>query len=44
MLEEEELAAMTWPLLAPEKDAAARETTIPWMAAGTSDGGSEIKT
>jgi hypothetical protein len=41
---EEEAAAMALRLLALEKDAAARETTIPWMAAGPSDGGSKIKT
>ena len=40
---EEEVAAMTLRLLAPE-ESAARETTIPWMAASPSDGGSKNKT
>ena len=40
---EEEMAAMILRLLALEEDASGERTTT-WMAAGPSDGGSDIKT
>jgi len=41
--EEEELAAMTWPLLALQESAQDRERTITWMAARQWDGGTRMQ-